>query len=188
MYTKKIYFSGGSFHDLQSVFKELTGVINVRCGYINPASTPVDYESVTAGRVDVVMGICVEYNPKKTDVSYLLDILFSVADPYSENRQGDLIGPMFMCGVYYNTPEDLPQIQLHLNFMANRTNPPAVAGSNLTINDPVSDQKQRRKLFVKSEVIKTFVEAEETHQDYFEKNPDAPRQIDIQKFKEYINS
>ena len=72
--------------------------------------------------------------------------------------------------------------------MANRTNPPAVAESNLTINDPVSDQKQRRKLFVKSEEIKTFVEAEETHQDYFEKNPDAPRQIDIQKFKEYINS
>ena len=81
MYTKKIYFSGGSFHDLQAVFKELTGVINVRCGYINPASTPVDYESVTAGRVDVVMGICVEYNPKKTDVSYLLDIHFSVAIP-----------------------------------------------------------------------------------------------------------
>ncbi|HCP95829.1 MAG TPA: peptide methionine sulfoxide reductase, partial [Anaerovibrio sp.] len=36
MYTKKIYFSGGSFHDLQAVFKELTGVIKVRCGYINP--------------------------------------------------------------------------------------------------------------------------------------------------------
>ncbi|WP_027405728.1 peptide-methionine (S)-S-oxide reductase [Anaerovibrio sp. RM50] len=186
MYTKKIYFSGGSFHDLQAVFEELPGVVTVKTGYINPESKAVDYEAVAGGNVKAVMGVCVEYNPKKTDVSYLLDILFSVTDPYSENRQGNLIGPMFMCGVYHNTPEDLPQIQLHLNFMANRTNPPAVAGSNLTINDPVSDQKQRRKLFVRSEEIKIFVEAEEPHQDYLKKNPSAITQIDIQKFKNYI--
>ena len=29
---------------------------------------------------------------------------------------------------------------------------------------------------------------DDNQKDYFEKNPDAPRQIDIQKFKEYINS
>lgn len=188
MYTKKIYFSGGSFHELQAVFEEMSGVVKVRTGYINPDRSPVDYEGAVGGQVKTVMGICVEYNPKKIDVSSLLDILFSVTDPYSENRQGDLIGPMYTCGIYYNTPEDLPQIQLHLNFMANRTNPPAVTGSNLTINDPVSDQKQRRRLHVRSEELMLFVEAEDAHQEYLKKHPDARTQIDIKKFKEYINS
>ncbi|ORU01374.1 Peptide methionine sulfoxide reductase MsrA / Peptide methionine sulfoxide reductase MsrB [Anaerovibrio sp. JC8] len=187
MYTKKIYFSGGSFHELQAVFEILTGVISVKAGYINPESQPVSYEAVEQGHVKAVMGICAEYNPKKIDVSSLLDILFSVTDPYSEHGQGNLIGPMFMCGVYNNTPEDLPQIQLHLNFMANKKNPPAVAGSNLTINDPVSDQKQRRKLCVRSEELHVFVEAEEEHQDYLKKNPTAPTYVDIQKFKNYIS-
>ena len=186
MYTKKLYLSGGNFHELQAVYDGLRGIVAVTTGYINPASQPVSYDQVADGKLAAVMGICVEYNPKKIDVSSLLDILFSVADPYSPDRQGPLEGPMYGCGVYYDTVEDLPQIQLHLNFMANRGTPPAVDGCGLTVNDPVSDQKQRRQLFVKAEVLKEFVAAGEEHQNYLAKHPGEATHIDIGRFREYI--
>lgn len=186
MYTKKIYFSGGSFHELQAIYDGLRGIVAVKAGYINPDNNDVSYKAVEDGTVKAVMGICLEYNPKKIDISSLLDILFSVTDPYSDNQQGPLIGPMYICGVFYDSMEDLPQLQLHLNFMANRGTPPAVDGSPLTVNDPVSDQKQRRQLCVKTEPLVSFVEAEEIHQNYLKKNPDTATYIDVRKFREYI--
>ncbi|MCR5175382.1 MAG: peptide-methionine (S)-S-oxide reductase [Anaerovibrio sp.] len=186
MYTKKIYLSGGNFHELQAVYEALHGVIKVCTGYINPDRQPADYESVAAGRTNAVMGICLEYNPKKIDISMLLDVLFAVTDPYSENQQGPLKGPMYGCGVYYVSSEDLPQLQLHINFMANRGTPPAVDSCGLIINDPVSDQRQRRRLFVKVERLESFTEAEEVHQNFLLKNPDTATYIDICKFKRYI--
>lgn len=186
MYTKKLYVSGGSFHELQAVYDELPGIVDVRAGYINPANDNVSYETVCDGTIKAVMGICLEYNPKKIDVSSLLDILFSVADPYSKAQQGPLIGPMYACGIFYSSMEDIPQIQLHLNFMANRGTLPAVDGSTLTVNDPVGDQKQRRQLHVQTEPLACFVEAEEVHQDFLKKNPNTDTYIDIKKFKECI--
>lgn len=186
MYTKKLFLSGGNFHELQAVYDGLKGIMTVTTGYINPDRQPVGYDQVADGSLSAVMGICVEYNPKKMDVSSLLDILFSVADPYSPDHQGPLEGPMYGCGVYYDAAEDLPQIQLHLNFMANRGTPPAVDGCGLTVNDPVSDQKQRRKLFVKAEPLQQFVEAEAEHQNYLIKNPEISTHIDIRRFREYI--
>ena len=186
MYTKKLYVSGGNFHELQAVYEGLPGIVAVQTGYINPASEPVSYEVVASGTVEAVMGICLEYNPKKTDISTLLDILFAVADPYSEHQQGPLIGPMYACGIYYVSAEDLPQIQLHLNFMANRGTPPAIDGSKLTVNDPVSDRKQCRRLHVKAANLEKFVSAEPEHQDYLGSHPSTETYIDVKKFKEYI--
>ena len=92
VYTRKIYFSGGDFHELQAVFEVLPGVCNTRTGYINPAAglaAAADvYAAVAAGTIPAVMGLEITYNPKKMDLSMLMDVLFAVVNPQLPDGQG----------------------------------------------------------------------------------------------------
>ena len=74
VYTKKIYFSGGDFHELQEVFAHVPGVVSTCAGYINGDRDTI-YADVAAGEVKAYMGVEVTYNPKKMDISQLLDLL-----------------------------------------------------------------------------------------------------------------
>ena len=188
MYTKRIYISGGSFYELQAVFKLLPGVIRVTAGYINPHGdySNISYEAVKNASIHSIFGVEVEFNPKRTDLSSLLDILFAVADPYSESVQGPYEGPMYRCGVYYQHGEDLPQLGLHFSFAANRGRPPAICGDEMVINDPNSKAELRRPLKARLEKMNTFIPAEEEHQDYLMKHPDENTWVDINRFKELL--
>ena len=163
MYTKKIYFSGGDFHELQEVFVDVPGVIDVVTGYIN---------STDEANIE---GIEVEFNPKKMDLSMLMDVLFAVVDPYSQKT-----------GVYYTSGEDEPQVELHLNFIANRGKQPAVACVGLTINDPNSNPKFARKCLTKASRLKKFTKADEDHQHFLRKHPEIDTDIDLKKLKTYL--
>ena len=166
MYTKKIYFSGGDFHELQEVFSDVPGVLNVITGYIE--SSDVSEDSATAG-------IEIEFNPKKMDLSMLMDVLFAVVDPYTQKT-----------GVYYLSGEDEPQVELHLNFIANRGKQPAVSCVGLTINDPNSNPKFARKCLARASRLKKFTAAGEEHQYYLRKHPEASTDIDLKKLKTYL--
>ena len=160
MYTKKIYFSGGDFHELQEVFSDVPGVVNTVVGYINSSET---------NRAE---GVEIGFNPKKMDLSMLMDVLFAVLDPYSQQ-----------IGVYYMSLEDEPQVELHLNFIANRGKQPAVACVGLTINDPNSNPKFARKCLAKAYRLKNFEPAEEEQQFFLRKHPEIETDIDLTKLK-----
>ena len=166
MYTKKIYFSGGDFHELQEVFADVPGILNVTTGYIDALSMSDDSE---------IAGIEIEFNPKKMDLSMLMDVLFAVVDPYTQKA-----------GVYYTSAEDEPQIELHLNFIANRGKQPAVSCVGLTINDPNSNPKFARKCLARASRLKSFTAADEEHQHYLRKHPEASTDIDLKKLKTYL--
>ena len=183
MFTKKIWFSGGDFHELQKLFAMLPGVLKVRTGYINPEGEP-NYDDVLSGAVPAVLGVMVEYNPKKTDISQLMDIMFAVIDPYSD-KQGRCEGAMYQSGVYYNHAEDEPQIELHMNFIATRGKPPAT-GACITLNDPNSDPRRTRVLHAVAKRLTKFVEAEDEHQNLLERYPNKPTNIDFARFVEYV--
>ena len=108
MYTKKIYFSGGSFHELHEVFSLVQGVVSTTAGYINSEVEAPQYEEVIRGKTGAAMGVEVSFDPKKIDVSMLMVILFTVTNPYSKDRQGKCEGPMYRSGVYYDSAEDEP--------------------------------------------------------------------------------
>lgn len=159
MYTKKIYFSGGDHRELQEVFIDVPGVVNVLVGSIN----------------DAVDGVEIEFNPKKMDLSMLMDVLFAVVDPYTQP-----------CGVYYVNGEDEPQVELHLNFIANRGKQPAVSCVGLTVNDPISNPKFARKCLARAARIKNFVAFEEGQQHYLRQHPELKTAIDFTKLKTYL--
>ena len=185
MYTKKIYFSGGDFHELQEVFRDLPGIVGTRTGYIN-GKEDTSYPAVAKGSAIAYMGVEVEYNPKKMDLSKLMDVLFAVVNPYTEDGQGKARGPMYRCGVFYLDAEDEPQVELHLNFIANRGKPPAVSCVGITMNDPNSNPKLTRRCYALAAELKNFQEAEEEHQDYLRKHPNTETFIDFEKLKNYL--
>ena len=145
LYTKKIYFSGGDFNELKKIFADLAGVVKVTFGTICAANV-VSYANPEPHDVENIFGVEVEFNPKKNDISTLIDKLFSVVSPYEENNSG----------VYYTMAEDAPQVELHMNFIANRGKELAASNAAITINDPNSNPKRARKCFAVAGRLKSF--------------------------------
>ncbi|MBR0289195.1 MAG: peptide-methionine (S)-S-oxide reductase [Selenomonadaceae bacterium] len=149
MYTKKIYFSGGNVDELQEIFTDIPGVLSVLIGKLS-ARNVHSYVNPELQTLECVESVEIEFNPKKMDLSMLMDVLFNVLNPYADQN----------LGVYYNSGEDEPQVELHLNFIANRGREPVVSKACLTINDPHVD-KIVRKCFVKVGRLINFVGGEE---------------------------
>lgn len=183
MFTKTIYFSGGDFHELQEVFSRIKGVTSTAVGYINTDNEAPSYESVIKGNIQAVMGIKIDYNPKKIDLSTLMDILFTIIDPYSKNKQGECEGQMYQNGVYYCDYEDQPIVELYMNFIASKGKAPAVTRANVTMNDP-SGAKAYRRCYVQAVPLENFCLAEEQHQHYLRKNPTTKTFIDFMRLRE----
>ena len=139
MYTKKIYFSG-DLNKLQEIF---TDVIKVTAGKISTQNV-ISYVNPSPRNLENISGVEVEFNPKKIDVSTLLDTLFENLNPYAENN----------LGVYYSSGEDAPQVELHMNFVANKGKTLAATSANITINDPNS--KVAKKCYVNFGKLKEF--------------------------------
>ena len=185
MYTKKIYFSGGDFHELEEVFRGIEGVVETKTGYIN-ARENATFDEIQSGEIDGVMGVEITFNPKKIDLSKLMDLLFAVVNPYVPDGQGKARGKMFRAGVFYKDFEDEPQIELHMHFIANRGKPPAATGGKIIMNDPNSDPKLSRHCYALAEHLKSFQIAEDEHQNYFQTHELKDTFIDIKKLKDYI--
>lgn len=172
MYTKKIYFSGGKVCELQEIFRDVPGVVKVLVGTV-AAKNVRSYVEPEPRNVDEISAVEIEFNPKRRDISVLMDVLFNALNPYAENN----------LGVYYSSGEDEPQVELHLNFIANRGREPAVTKSCLTINDPNINPKLTRKCFVRVGRLTNFVAAPEDEQNLLQKHPELSTGIDLTKLK-----
>lgn len=172
MYTKKIYFSGGNVRELQEIFSDLPGVVKVLTGTA-AAKNVHSYVNYEPQILENIPAVEIEFNPKKMDLSMLMDILFNVLNPYADNN----------LGVYYSSGEDEPQVELHLNFIANRGKEPVVSKACLTINDPNSNPRFARKCFVKVGRLTNFIAAPDDEQNFLRKHPEIPTDIDLTKLK-----
>ena len=171
MYTKKIYFSGGNVSELQEIFCDVPGVVKVLVGRLAARNVHsyVNHEPQTLENIPAVE---IEFNPKKMDLSMLMDVLFNVLNPYADKT----------LGVYYASGEDEPQVELHLNFIANRGKEPVVSKACLTINDPHVD-KPVRKCFAQVGRLTTFNAASDAEQFFLRKHPEIKTDIDLTKLK-----
>ena len=144
MYTKKIYFSG-DLNILVETFSGVKGVIKVTAGNID-AQNVISYVNREPRTLENISGAEIEFNPKKIDISTLLDILFNNLNPYENNN----------LGVYYAMGEDAPQVEFHMNFVANKGKCPASSSAALIMNDPNSNPRLNRQCFVKFGRFKNF--------------------------------
>lgn len=144
MYTKKIYFSG-DLDILIETFEGVKGVMKITAGKI-AAQNVISYAAPEPRNLENISGVEVEFNPKKNDISTLLDILFNNLNPYEENN----------LGVYYSSGEDAPQVEVHMNFVANKGKCPVSTSAALIMNDPNSNPRLTRKCYVNFGRFKNF--------------------------------
>lgn len=91
---KRICLSGADMYELEEVFRGRRGIVSVRTGYIN-AAPQTAHEDVLTGASGGRVGVEIVYDPKKTDISQLLDLHFSVVTPYSIDGQGYVRGAVY---------------------------------------------------------------------------------------------
>ncbi len=168
MFTKDLYLAGGPACGLQEIFSRFPGVIDVVCGEAMGKETGEPIECVK-----------VSYNPKKLAIDTLLNLFFSVVNPYTDGIQGRAVGPRYRSGVFYTSHEDIPQISYYFTFIQNRGNNSQIHSETLTVNEYEGTPKVRPKVRTLLSELSEFSPYEEEAQHLLRKDPEAYTPIDI---------
>jgi peptide-methionine (S)-S-oxide reductase len=146
-------FGGGCFWCTEALFERVKGVKSAVSGYTAGKTENPTYKEVCSGLTGHAEVIQVEYDPKQVSYETLLEIFFDTHDPTTLNRQGRDTGTQYRSIVLYH---DDAQKQA-----AEKVKKAAAAN----YKDPIT-----------TEIVplKKFYVAEDYHQDFFAKNPDAP--------------
>ncbi len=179
MFTKDLYLAGGSYYGLQEVFSRVYGVVKTEVGYANSNVENPTRVMVESGDADAKECVKVTYNPKKIDIGMLLNVFFTIINPYTDGIQGKYVGPQYRSGVYYTSKEDVPQISYYLVFLQNRGVSKQVTDSALVVNEFEGEGKVRPKVRTEMGELKNFYAAPEEEQYYLRSHPDTYTPIDI---------
>jgi peptide-methionine (S)-S-oxide reductase len=147
--TETATFGGGCFWCVEAAFKELDGVESVTSGYAGGHVEDPPYEAVCREETGHAEVVRVAYDPEVVGYDDLLEVFFAVHDPTQLNRQGPDVGTQYR------------SIILHEDDAQRRQADAYVEALDEEYDDVVTEV----------EPLEAFYEAEEYHQDYFEKNP-----------------
>src|SRR5579862_5911071 len=147
---KVMVLGGGCISCLESMYRQLKGILAVESGYAGGSPAGVSYEDVSGGATGHAEVVRVTYDPAQVSGDDLLRIFFTVHDPTTLNRQGNDEGTQYRSVIFYSNDEEKQQAE--------------------KIRAEISKAKIWDNPIVTSiEPIKNYTRAEEYHQDYFEK-------------------
>lgn len=147
--------AGGCFWCTEAVFERMIGVKEVTSGYIGGQVPNPNYQMVLTGRTGHAEAIQIHFDPEQTSFEELLEVFFGTHDPTTLNRQGNDIGTQYRSAVFYHDDE---QKQIAQQYIEQLNDTPAF---------------RRRPIVTTLEKADEFYPAEEYHQDYYRKNPNA---------------
>ena len=146
--TQTATFAAGCFWGVESSFRQIPGVSATRVGYTGGHTEDPSYYDVCSDTTGHAEAVEVEFDPEQVPYETLLDLFWRSHDPTQGNRQGPDVGSQYRSAVYFHSPEQQEQaLASKARVQANLLQP------------------------VTTEVVpaETFFEAEDYHQQYFEK-------------------
>ncbi len=146
--------AGGCFWCTEAVFEHMRGIQDVVSGYIGGQMPNPDYQSVCTGRTGHAEAVEIYYDPTVTTFEELLEVFFKTHDPTTLNRQGADVGTQYRSAVFYHNEEQ----KLATEQFIEKLN---------------ASKEFRSPVVTTLEPASRFYPAEEYHQDYFRKNPNA---------------
>ena len=144
--------AGGCFWCLDAVYRRVKGVSSVVSGYTGGTVTDPLYYDVATGTTGHAEAVKIEFDEMVISADIILDIFFLAHDPTTLNRQGADVGTQYRSGMFYTDTSQKRQFEDAI-----------VRASNVWTNPIVTEITP----------LDTFYAAENEHQDYFNKNPEA---------------
>jgi len=143
---------GGCFWCVDAVFRRLKGVTKVESGYAGGHTDSPNYYQVASGQTGHAEVVSVTFDESVIPPETILNIFFSIHDPTTLNRQGADVGTQYRSIMLY---QDNEQKQLFEKAIEK--------AKSIWAGTIVTEIKPLEKFFV----------AEDEHQDFFSKQPDA---------------
>ncbi len=147
-----VVLGGGCFWCLDASYKLLPGVTHITCGYSGGTLANPSYQDVcteTTGHAEVVK---VDFDPAVVSLDKVLGYFWHVHNPTQVGGQGNDMGSQYRSIILYASPEQKAAAEK------------SRAEAQKKYSDPIT-----------TEIVPLvkFWKAEDYHQDYFAKNPDA---------------
>lgn len=146
--TKIAVLAGGCFWGLEDLFRQQPGVVDTEAAYVGGENEHPTYEN-HPGHAEALK---IEYDPSKTSYPELLDFFFRIHDPTTMNRQGNDVGASYRSAIFYADEEQKKEAEKFIELV----------NQNGAWGKPV---------VTTVEPVKNYFKAEESHQDYLQKNP-----------------
>ncbi len=146
------YFAGGCFWGVEYHFEQLPGVHSVVSGYMGGHKDNPTYDEVCYRDTGHAETVRVEFDPGKTSYEKLARLFFEIHDPTQVNRQGPDVGKQYRSAIYYNNDSQKETAEKLIDIL----------------NDKGYD------VATQLESADRFWQAEDYHQDYYEKTGKQP--------------
>jgi len=148
--------AGGCFWGVQGVFEHVRGVKKVVSGYAGGEQSTAEYETVSSGTTGHAESVKITFDPAEISYGQILQIAFSVVhDPTQLNRQGPDTGTQYRSAIFY-----ADDTQKHI--------------AQAYIKQLDDSHAYPRAIVTRVDPLKGFYPAEDYHQDYLFRNPNAP--------------
>jgi peptide-methionine (S)-S-oxide reductase len=150
--TESLVLGGGCFWCTEAAYQLLPGVKHVTSGYAGGTEPNPTYEQVCAHATGHAEVIKIDFDPAETSVEKLVDYFWHVHNPTQVGGQGNDEGPQYRSIILYANPAQKAAAEK------------SRAAAAKVFRDPIT-----------TEIVPLtkFWAAEDYHQDYFRKNPDA---------------
>ncbi len=151
---RKATFAAGCFWGVESAFRKMKGVISTRVGYTGGQLRNPTYQDVCTDTTGHAEAVEVTYNPALLSYEQLLEEFFRIHDPTTPDRQGPDSGSQYRSVIFYH--DDTQR-----------------AAAESSIIQLERSCRYRQPVVTLVIPAREFYEAEEYHQQYFEKNKGA---------------
>lgn len=146
-----IVLGGGCFWCLDASYKLLPGVTHITCGYSGGTLANPSYRDVCTEMTGHAEVVKIDFDPAVVSLDKVLSYFWHVHDPTQVGGQGNDMGSQYRSIILYSTPAQKAAAEK------------SRGEAQKSRGDPIT-----------TEIVPLvkFWQAEDYHQDYFEKHPD----------------
>ena len=149
---RRAVFAGGCFWGVEELFRKERGVLAAVSGYTGGTVDNPTYKQVCSGKTGHAEAVEIYYDPSQTTFETLCKYFLEIHDPTELNRQGPDIGTQYRSAIFFFNDQEKEIAEKLLQ----------------QLRDKGYDVKTTVEPFTK------FWNAEEYHQDYYERKGTTP--------------